>query len=98
MFTKLTPQWWLGLLIGLVTPLFGIALILEARPELLGIQRFSEEELIRQVNVQIITLGLLINAALFFLFLRFHKEDVSRGILNVSVIYLLGIFIYRFLL
>lgn len=98
MFTKLSPQWWLGLMIGLFMPLLGIAIILEARPELLGIQRLSEEELIKQINVQIITLGMIINAALFFLFLRFEKEDVSRGILFVSVIYLVGIFIYRFLL
>jgi uncharacterized membrane protein len=98
MFTKLTPQWWLGTLIGLLMPLFGIAIILEARPELLGIQRISEQELIKQINVQIITLGMIINAALFFVFLRFQKEEVSRGILFVSVIYLIGIFIYRFLL
>lgn len=85
-------------MIGLFMPLLGVAIILEARPELLGIQRLSEEELIKQINVQIITLGMIINAALFFLFLRFEKEDVSRGILFVSVIYLVGIFIYRFLL
>ncbi len=98
MFTKLTAPWMLGLLIGLITPLFGIALILEARPELLGIQSISEDELIKQINVQIITLGMMINAGLFFIFLRFDKEDISRGILFISVIYLLGIFIYRFLL
>lgn len=98
MFTKLTPQWWLGLLIGLFMPLLGIAIIMEARPELIGIQRISEEDLIKQINVQIITLGMIINAALFFVFLRFEKEDISRGILFVSVIYLVGIFIYRFLL
>ncbi len=98
MFSKLSPQWLMGLLIGLITPLFGIALILEARPELLGIQNISEEELIKQINVQIITLGMIINAALFFIFLRFQKEDLSRGILFVSVLYLIGIFIYRFLL
>ena len=98
MFTKLTPQWWLGLLIGLFMPLLGIAVITEARPELIGIQLISEEDLIKQVNVQIITMGMIINAALFFIFLRFEKEDISRGILFISVIYLVGIFIYRFLL
>ena len=98
MIAKLSPQWWLGLLIGLITPLFGIALILDARPELVGIQRISEEELIKQINVQIITLGMIINAGLFFLFLRMKRDSVSQGILFVSVIYLIAIFIYRFLL
>lgn len=97
MFSKLTPQWWLGLFIGLVMPVFGIYLMIEARPELIGIQRF-EGDLVKQVNVQIITLGMIINAALFFVLLRFHKEDMGRGILFMSVIYLVVIFIYRFLL
>lgn len=80
-------------------PLLGVGLVLDARPELIGIQRLeTEEAIIKQVNVQIITLGMIINAGLFFLFLRFHKEDISRGILFMSVIYLIGIFIYRFLL
>lgn len=99
MLRNLTPSWWLGLAIGLLMPIFGIALVLDARPELIGIQQFENEEaIIKQVNVQIITLGMIINAGLFFLFLRFHKEDISRGILVMSVIYLIAIFIYRFLL
>lgn len=97
MFKKLTPQWWLGILIGLIMPLFGIYLMVEARPELLGIQRF-EGVIVKQVNVQIITLGMIINAGLFFLFLRLDKEDASQGILSTSVLYLIAIFIYRFLL
>lgn len=97
MFNNLTPQWWLGLLLGLVMPLLGIGLVMEARPELLALRQF-EDEVVKQVNVQIITLGMIINAALFFLFLRLDKEEVSRGILFISVLYLLAIFIYRFLL
>lgn len=78
-------------------PLIGIFIMLEARPELLGIQRF-EGDVVKQINVQIISLGMIINAALFFLFLRLNKEEVGRGILSVSFLYLIVIFIYRFLL
>ena len=71
--------------------------MLQLRPELVGIQRF-EGDVIKQVNVQIITLGMLINAGLFFLSLKFEKEEIGRGILSISVVYLVVIFIYRFLL
>ena len=97
MLKNITAQWWLGLLIGLVMPVFGVYLILDARPELLRLQDFNHD-LVKQVNVQVITVGMIINAGLFFLFLKFKKEDLSRGILFISVLYLLGIFIYRFLL
>ena len=78
-------------------PLLGILLMIESRPELVGIQRF-EGDIIKQVNVQIITLGMIINAGLFFLSLKFDKEEIGRGILSISVVYLVVIFIYRFLL
>lgn len=97
MFKSLSPQWLLGLVVGLLMPLLGVLLMLELRPELVGIQRF-EGDVIKQVNVQIITLGMLINAGLFFLTLRFDKEEIGRGILAISVVYLVVIFIYRFML
>lgn len=97
MFKKINPQWILGLLIGIVMPVIGILLITEARPELLGIQKL-DSNVVKQVNVQIITLGMIINAGLFFLILRFNKEEMGRGILFASVVYLVLIFIYRFLL
>lgn len=87
----------MGLLIGVVMPIFGIFLITEARPELLGIQKL-DHNVVKQVNVQIITLGMIINAGLFFLVMRLNREEVGQGILFASVIYLVLIFIYRFLL
>ena len=76
-------------------PVLGIVLMLTARPELQTIQQY-EDEIVKQVNVQLITLGMIINAGLFFIFMRLDKEAVSRGILVASVACLLGIFIYRF--
>ncbi len=97
MFKKLSPQLLLGIFIGLIMPIFGVYLMLDLRPELLGIQRF-EGEVVKQVNVQVITLGLIINAGLFFVALRLDKEEAGRGILLMSVLYLVAVFIYRFLL
>ena len=82
---------------GFIMPVVGIYIALEARPELSGIQRF-DSNIVKQVNVEIITLGMLINAGLFFLFIRFNRDTMSRGILVASVIDLILIFIYRFLL
>lgn len=79
-------------------PIIGILLMMESRPELVGLQQYDQENLVKQVNVQIVTLGMIINAGLFFLFLRLHREEMSRGLLFISVVYLVVIFIYRFLL
>lgn len=96
MANKVGPRWWLGFILGALMPALGTLIVLEARPELMGIQRL-EGEIIKHINTQIITLGMIINAALFFVFLRFKREEVSQGILFISVIYLIVIFAYRFL-
>lgn len=87
----------LGLLCGLIVPILGVFLVLEARPELLGIQEM-DASIVKSINTQIITLGMIINVGLFFLFLKLEKDKVSQGILAISVIYLVLIFVYRFLL
>lgn len=86
----------LGIFIGLAMPALGVMLMLTLRPELQSIQQF-EDEIVKQVNVQLITLGMIINAGLFFLFMRFNREAISRGILVASVSLLILIFVYRFL-
>lgn len=86
-----------GVFIGLLMPIIGIFVVLAARPELQSIQQY-ESEVVKQLNLQLVTLGMLINAGLFFLFIRLDKEAISRGILLASVFCLIAIFIYRFLL
>lgn len=87
----------IGILIGLAMPIIGIFLVLAARPELQSIQQY-ESEVVKQLNLELVTLGMLINAGLFFLFIRMDKEVISRGILFASVVCLIAIFIYRFIL
>lgn len=84
--------------LGFLMPLGGYFLVLEFRPELKGLRHFSEELLVKEINVELLTMGIIINAAIFFLCLRFDKEQISRGILISSAIGMLGVFVYRFLL
>ena len=97
MVKKISPQWLMGLLAGLFIPVLGVFIVISARPDLLGIQQM-DSDIVKIINTQIVTLGMIINAALFFTFLQLNKEEVSRGILFTTVIYLLLIFVYRFLL
>ncbi len=86
-----------GMVTGLLLPPLVLWLIFNFRPELLSIQNF-DAEVIKVINVQLITLGILLNAGAFFLFLKLEKEAMSRGVLIITVAYLIAIFIYRFLL
>jgi hypothetical protein len=92
-----TTQLIVGMLTGLVIPPVALWLIFSFRPELLAVQSF-DETVIKVINVQLISLGILLNAAAFFLYLRLDKEAMGRGVLIITVAYLIAIFIYRFLL
>lgn len=87
----------LGFVSGLFLPLLALWLLFQLRPELLGIQKF-DYEVVRNLNAQILSLGLLLNGAAFFLAIRLNKEDFSKGILAASILAMIAVFIYRFLL
>jgi hypothetical protein len=88
----------LGWLLGAALPPLAFWLILQARPELQGLQRYEEIALVKHINVELLTMGMILNAALFFAFLRFSREAMSKGILIASLMWLLAAFIYKILL
>ncbi len=87
----------LGFVSGLFLPVLALWLIFQLRPEVMGIQKF-DYAIVKQLNVQLLSLGLLLNGAAFFLAIRLDREEYSRGILSASILALILVFIYRFLL
>ena len=49
-----------------------------------------------RLNFQMLSVGMLANDALFFLALRLDKENLSRGVLYASMLWLLGIIVVKF--
>jgi len=96
---KLSPrqEHIIGFVLGLLLPFASLYLIFVVRPELLGVQRFNYE-VIKQLNVGLLTFGMLLNAACFFLVLRLNKERIGNGILQSTILLLLLMVIYKFML
>ncbi len=87
----------LGALCGILIPFLSLYLISVVRPELLAIQDYDFSE-IRHLNIQLMTVVMLPNVALFFGALQFEKDNFSKGLLGASLLLLVALFIYRFLL
>ncbi|GCD76899.1 hypothetical protein JCM31826_03810 [Thermaurantimonas aggregans] len=87
-----------GILIALIAPVGSLVLLFFKYPVLLSGESNLTKIQLKTLIFQIISLGLLINVGLFFLFLRFKKESISRGILAASLIVLLAAVIHKFLL
>lgn len=86
----------LGFAAGLALPFITLRIAFLLKPELLGVARVGGEYLV-QLNSQLITVGVLVNAVLFFLLLRLNREQAARGILSGSILLFVGVLVYRYL-
>lgn len=86
-----------GAFVGLMLPFISLYAIGFFRPELVAIQRFEVAE-IKHLNMQLMTLAMLPNVGAFFIALRLEGEEFGRGLVVATLLFLLGVLIYRFLL
>lgn len=71
----------LGVLIAVSTPLFSVALAMEAFPILKEISDIHNAAW-TIIATRAITFAAIINAALFFIALNFNRERVAKGVLH----------------
>ena len=84
-----------GWIFGAVLPPISLQLILYTHPEYRVIGMLHPESMMR-LNFHMLSMGMLANGALFFLALRLDKENLSRGVLYASMLWLLGIIVVKF--
>jgi Co/Zn/Cd efflux system component len=86
----------IGICVGLLTPVFGMAIVWETYPTLKYVEEF-DYTLWLDIVTKIATIGIILNALLFFVFLRFGADRLSKGILYACLIYVVAIVIFKFL-
>ncbi len=87
-----------GGFLALVAPILCILGLVLKYPVLLTGQVTLTEFEVKNLLFQVISLGLIVNVGLFFLFLRKQKDHTSRGILLVTLILLIISVIHKYLL
>lgn len=87
----------LGILFGLLTPVFAMALLIEAYPQLPKMTEIpwsTWEFLI----IRIMTFAIIINAVVFFMALRMSREPLARGVLFACIASAIFLVIIKFVL
>lgn len=83
---------YIGLLAGLTAPFIIVALIYLLRFNYLSVSAFIEQAFVLKVHLKIIAIGVFFaNLGLFYLFLRFNKNNASKGVI-------LSVFLYFFIM
>lgn len=87
-----------GVFLALVAPILSLLALVLKYPVLLSGQVILTASEVKNLLFQVISLGLIVNVGLFFLFLRRQKEHTSRGILSATLILLIISVIHKYLL
>lgn len=83
---------YIGLLAGLTAPFIIVALIYLLRFNYLSVTAFIEQAFVLKVHLKIVAIGVFFaNLGLFYLFLRFNKNNASKGVI-------LFVFLYFFIM
>ncbi|CCZ06075.1 MULTISPECIES: hypothetical protein [Culturomica] len=83
---------YIGLLAGLTAPFIIVALIYLLRFNYLSVTAFIEQAFVLKVHLKIVAIGVFFaNLGLFYLFLRFNKNNASKGVI-------LSVFLYFFIM
>ena len=79
---------YIGLLAGLTAPFIIVALIYLLRFNYLSVTAFIEQAFVLKVHLKIVAIGVFFaNLGLFYLFLRFNKNNASKGVILAVLIY-----------
>ena len=83
---------YIGLLAGLTAPFIIVALIYLLRFNYLSVTAFIEQAFVLKVHLKIVAIGVFFaDLGLFYLFLRFNKNNASKGVI-------LSVFLYFFIM
>ena len=83
--------------LALVLPLLAIPIAGMLLPDYYELLPLSTEY-VKAMNFRIVSLGLLFNGLLFFILIKTQKDNYAQGVLAGSVLFVLLVIIYRYVL
>lgn len=85
-----------GFLSGITGPAFILMLIFKVKFGGLTLSEFVSIAIEQKIASSLIALSLLLNLALFFLYLRFNRLQVGKGIILATLIWAFAIIYFKF--
>ncbi|MDQ3190994.1 MAG: hypothetical protein M3Q58_05320 [Bacteroidota bacterium] len=86
-----------GLLLGLIGPFLILLAFWGIKFNQLSFMEFIQVLIKNNVVVQLISLSVIINLFIFFLFIWTHRYYSARGVIMATFIYTIGVVIFKFI-
>ena len=88
----------LGILLGLIMPIFGVFIYYKIAGFYMDFHTFLEKVRYLGVASKVLSLGVLANLVIFLIFINIDFQRVSRGILIATFVYAVIILALKFIL
>lgn len=88
--------WWIGLTGGIVAPAIGFFIYFLLNFRYMGISHFINFIISGRIYSQMISLSVIANLPLFFLFLQFDLYKSARGVLMTTILLTIFNYILKF--
>ena len=76
-----------GFITGLISPLIGFYLYARLFFDYMSFSAFTEHVIKANLAVSVLSLGVILNLGLFFLFYRIQYDCAARGVIGATFIY-----------
>ncbi len=86
-----------GIILGFIFPLIGVFILENTRPEFSTFKNLSEQASLI-INTRLLTFALMLDALVFFLFVKLNLDSIARGLLIAASIFLVTLVIFEFFL
>ncbi|HET6245220.1 MAG: hypothetical protein H0V01_08535 [Bacteroidetes bacterium] len=87
----------LGIAVGLMGPILVLLAFYGIKFSHLTLMEFLKAFITNNVFVQLISLCVIINLFVFFIFIWTHRYYAARGVIMSTFIYTIGVVIYKFI-
>lgn len=82
-------------MLGILTPIFGVAVLKSEYPNIDQVEVISPGSL-NFLMVRLLTFAIIINAGLFFMGIYFRREPLARGVLIATILSALAVLYFKF--
>jgi hypothetical protein len=93
---KKADHFLLGFLAGLVLPVIAVFLYYKSNLYFIQPESFMLPSFFKRIFAPLVSLCVTPNLGLFFLFLQFNRLRSARGVIGITLLYAIGIFIFKF--
>ena len=76
--------------------MFGMAVFLQIYPVLKTVDTWNDPAW-QLILLRLFTFGVMLNALIFFVALRFNKESIAKGVLWACAVYLVPLLVMQFM-